>query len=140
MAEKENGDLSSAEVARRLKKALKNKGKTQAAIASLCGVTPQALTGWLTTGAIHKRHLIAIAEFLNEPIHYFIDPDYDPASPRAQGALLGQRWAKLPERYRPGVMRALEDGERLAKQDAEMVGDEVGVDEPSPQARKRRSA
>ncbi len=41
----------------------KASGKTAAALAAHCGVTPQAVNGWLTTGRIRKRHLAHAALF-----------------------------------------------------------------------------
>jgi len=46
----------------RLITAIRGSGVTQAHIADLCGVTPQAVAGWLKTGSFDKTHLPTISQ------------------------------------------------------------------------------
>ena len=64
----------------------------RAALARYCGVTPQAVNGWLRTGRMRKANVVRAAEFLGTR------PDFSPApaqareSPAAYGAAQGGHW------------------------------------------------
>lgn len=49
----------------------------QTALADACGVTPQAVNGWLETGRIHKKHLTTIARLCGVKVDYFLDESID---------------------------------------------------------------
>lgn len=47
---------------------------TKSELARHCGVSDQAVTGWVQTGRIAKRHLPQVARFLNMPIEALLNP------------------------------------------------------------------
>lgn len=69
---KRESGAEGAELGRRIAKALKDVGKTQVELANYCGVTPQAITGWLKTGRVKKGKLSSIAKFTNRNLDYFL--------------------------------------------------------------------
>ncbi|HMY38134.1 MAG TPA: YdaS family helix-turn-helix protein, partial [Marinagarivorans sp.] len=58
-------------MAERLKLTLKG-GPSQTAIAHACGVTDQAVTGWLKTGRISKAHLPTISKLCGVDLNWLI--------------------------------------------------------------------
>lgn len=52
--------------------ALDHAGKKQAWLARECGVTPQAVSGWIKTGNVDKAHLPTIADRTGLPIDWFL--------------------------------------------------------------------
>lgn len=77
--------LDNDEMARRVRHALDGaKRGVQAAVASACGITPQAVTGWRSTGLVDKGYLVALARLTNRRVDYFLDEsvtDEQSASP-----------------------------------------------------------
>lgn len=67
--------LDNAEMARRVRFALDNAGRgTQAAIAREGGITPQAVTGWRSSGTVDKAHIAVLAKYTKRKVAYFLDP------------------------------------------------------------------
>jgi transcriptional regulator with XRE-family HTH domain len=66
--------LDSKEMARRIKMAMDEAKPpiTGADLAEACGVTPQAVSGWRSTGRLGKRHLMTIARLTGRPVEYFV--------------------------------------------------------------------
>lgn len=64
--------LTTKELGRRVKTAIQKAGVSQAKLAEECGVTPQAVSGWLRTGRIAKRHLTVIATLTKQDLDYFL--------------------------------------------------------------------
>lgn len=59
-------------------------GKSRVELARLCGVTPQSVNGWITTGKVSKKYLPMIAEYIGVDPIYLINEEppraiYDPA-------------------------------------------------------------
>lgn len=46
----------------RIKTAIKNSGLTQSYVAKQCGVTKQAITGWIKNSSIDKKNLLQLSE------------------------------------------------------------------------------
>lgn len=77
--------LDATELARRLRAAMDSEPKvSSAALAERCGVTPQAVHGWRTTGRVAKGHLPVIAEMTRKPIEFFLEAE--PGASRATRA------------------------------------------------------
>jgi hypothetical protein len=65
---KSNVRPASAQLAATLKKAMEKEGVGNADLARACGVTVQAVTGWLKTGRLSKRHLPVISRLVKKSI------------------------------------------------------------------------
>jgi transcriptional regulator with XRE-family HTH domain len=101
---------------------------TSSALADACNVSPQAVNGWRKNGRIRKHHLPIVAKITGQPLRYFVDADYDPASLEALADQIAVRWTALPDFLRPNVTSALEQAERAAR---EQPGP-VAVETPAP--------
>jgi hypothetical protein len=64
--------LDAKEIGRRITKAMDEAEVAGAALAEACGVTPQAISGWRSTGRFHKKHLPTIATLTGKPMEYFV--------------------------------------------------------------------
>lgn len=64
--------LDNEERALRIRAAIKESALTKAAIAERLGVSPQAITGWETTGRISRNAMAGLAMATAKPIEYFI--------------------------------------------------------------------
>lgn len=76
----------SERVAERLRAALLDSKVSDVQLASECGVTKQAITGWKKTGRIAKKHLPTVAALTHKPVEYFLLQEVDhikPAKPSA---------------------------------------------------------
>lgn len=62
---------TSAVVAQRLNEAFSASQLRQSDIAEACGVSRQAVKGWLNTGRIDKRHLSAVAALFQRDVEWF---------------------------------------------------------------------
>lgn len=60
------------ELAERLNDAIKDADIRPADVARECGVTPQAVHDWQTTGRIGKQHLMTLCRITKKPIEYFL--------------------------------------------------------------------
>lgn len=49
----------------------------QSDIANACGVTKQAVQGWLKTGRFDKKHLPKLAQLTGRPLAWWLDADSD---------------------------------------------------------------
>ena len=49
----------------RIKEAIKGSGLTQSAVADQCGVSKQAITGWIKTSSIDKQNLLKLCKITN---------------------------------------------------------------------------
>lgn len=67
-------------LAAKLRYALEKSGVSQQSIASECGITKQAITGWKRTGRVAKPHLIVLARLTGFPLEWWLDGK-DPAAP-----------------------------------------------------------
>jgi phage repressor protein C with HTH and peptisase S24 domain len=65
-------NLSLPERARRIRDAIRASQISKTALAEQLGVSPQAITGWETTGRIGKESLAGLAAATGRPIEYFI--------------------------------------------------------------------
>lgn len=72
---------------------------TSAALAKECGVTPQAVNGWRTTGRVAKRHLATVAKLTGKPLEYFLG-DTNGAIAASHGLKLGIEEAEAIKRLR----------------------------------------
>jgi hypothetical protein len=68
------GVLDSAEIGRRLKKAMDEAEPpvSGADLAYACKVSPQAVSGWRKTGRFSKRHLPTISRLTGKPVEFFV--------------------------------------------------------------------
>jgi phage repressor protein C with HTH and peptisase S24 domain len=73
-------EKSRLEMAARLREAIAD-GPSKAAIATACNVTDQAITGWLKTGRIHKKHLPTIARLTHRRLEWLMDGSSDVNDP-----------------------------------------------------------
>jgi phage repressor protein C with HTH and peptisase S24 domain len=66
-------DDKKAELLRkRLAQAFADKpGMTQAALAEVCGVTPQAVSGWKKTGQVDPKHFPTLVKAFGKPLEYW---------------------------------------------------------------------
>lgn len=71
-------------LADRLRATLTKTGITKAQIARACGVTPQAVNGWLTTGRISKEALQRFSEATNTTTEWLVTGKQAPASAVAE--------------------------------------------------------
>lgn len=65
-------DYPQSDLAERLKKALEDSGVRQVDLARACGVTEQAVHGWITNGRIGKHHLPTISAITGKGLDYFL--------------------------------------------------------------------
>lgn len=68
----ETDRLTNEETAERIRLAIFTCPKPKTEIAELLNVTPQAITGWETTGRISKTSLAGLAKITSLPFEYFI--------------------------------------------------------------------
>ena len=61
-----------ADLADRLRRALDESGVSQADLGRACGVTDQAVHGWVTNGRIGKQHLPTISALTGKGLDYFL--------------------------------------------------------------------
>ena len=61
------------ELAERLRLALEAASVSPSMLAKICGVTKQAVNGWLTTGRISKHHLPTVSDVTRMPLEYFLE-------------------------------------------------------------------
>lgn len=64
---------TAATVADKLRLALREAGVTQTQVAQYCGVTKQAVQGWIKTGRIDKQRLPKLAEITGRPLSWWLD-------------------------------------------------------------------
>lgn len=75
--------LSTSErMAQKLNQALKEKGLTQTAFATLCGASKQTVHSWKKTGRIDKMHLQKFVEILGHPLEWWLEVE----QPQTQAA------------------------------------------------------
>lgn len=88
--------LDADALARRLRKAMDEHDPkiTGAALASECGVKPQAVSGWRKNGRVHKRHLQKIVAVTGKPLEYFLSSTVPPE--KSDGKHNGHHHAKRP--------------------------------------------
>lgn len=97
--------LSNEETAAIIRAAIAESPKTKAEIAEALGVTPQAITGWETTGRIGKATLAGLAALTGKPMQSFIarrsnvasDGGWHDLNATMQGVALGDGMA--PDEY-----------------------------------------
>lgn len=64
--------LNSQALAKLLRDAVRDADLRPSQLAERCGVTRQAVNGWMRDGRVAKRHLQRIAEVTNKPLTYFL--------------------------------------------------------------------
>lgn len=64
---------TSAGLAKKLATALHEARLSQVMVANACGVTKQAVQGWLRTGRIDKKHLPKLSEISGKPLSWWLD-------------------------------------------------------------------
>lgn len=68
--------LEHEEMARRVSEALDASPRgVQSKLAKLCGITPQAVTGWRTTGKVAKEFIPVLAKVTGRSIAFFLEQD-----------------------------------------------------------------
>ncbi len=101
----EQGNLTNEERAERIREAIANAPMKKSALAEFLGVSPQAITGWETTGRIARGTMAGLATAAGKPIEFFIRrdwqrlDDWDDVLGYAQAVGLGkgaeaQEWAE----------------------------------------------
>lgn len=75
--------LDSDSLSHRIREAIDGSGKSRAEIAEQCGVTPQAVNGWLTTGRISKLKIARLASVTGLPLEFFMPTDVPAVAPPA---------------------------------------------------------
>lgn len=74
--------LSTAEkMAAKLAEAISHPKIPQTTIAEACGVTKQAVQGWLKNGRIDKGHFAALARVTGRPLEWWFDAETGRSSP-----------------------------------------------------------
>lgn len=103
--------LDGKELARRIREAMDESKPpvTGSALAKACGVTPQAVHGWRTTGKVDKKHLRRLAALTKRPLTYFLDDENNLRQEDAQytigGASLIEDYEALPSGLREYLER-----------------------------------
>lgn len=64
---------TSESLSMKLANALEASDFKAADVARACGVSPQAVNGWVKTGRIDKKHLKRLSEIFNKPLDYWLD-------------------------------------------------------------------
>ncbi len=64
--------LTGKQIGKRIEDALLDAKRTKAGLAEHCGVTPQAVTGWVKHGRISKGRIEKVAEYTSKPLDYFL--------------------------------------------------------------------
>ena len=64
---------TSERMAQKLAEAIAGAKLRQSDVAQACGVTKQAVQGWLKTGRIDKKHLATLAQLTNHPLTWWFD-------------------------------------------------------------------
>lgn len=59
-------------VGQRIAEAIERANISQVQLAKACGVTPQAVTGWIRDGAIKKKHLVAVAKLTGCTVEWLL--------------------------------------------------------------------
>ena len=62
-------------MAAKLAEAISNPPIKQSTVAEECGVTKQAVQGWLKTGRFDKKHLPKLAKLTNRPLSWWLDDE-----------------------------------------------------------------
>jgi hypothetical protein len=112
--------LDRIELARRIREAMdKAEPRVKSAyLAEQCGVTPQAVHGWRTTGRVAKGYLERIAWITKKPLQYFLGNDSIPEA-NYEGIMEGEALARLrralPEWRRYVIGLAMEDSHTAQK-------------------------
>ena len=61
------------DIGQRIKAVIKESGRTQAQVADYCGVTRQAITGWVATNSINKNNLAKLCEYTGANINWILN-------------------------------------------------------------------
>jgi len=64
--------LEKADIANRLKSAMERERVSNSELAELCGVSIQAVTGWLQTGRVSRKHFPALAHRLRVSVPWLM--------------------------------------------------------------------
>ena len=87
------------------------KGK-QKELARLCGVSPQAITGWIKSGKVDKKHYKIIASFCGVPVSKLHELNSIPSEISEPAGLpyedqdiyeLVEMWPNMPENIKNGI-------------------------------------
>jgi transcriptional regulator with XRE-family HTH domain len=114
------GISTSTELAIRLKQALDQSKASKTALAAACGVTTQAVSSWLRTGRVHKRHLQTIAVQLNTSVAWLLGEQDGGVAERE----LVRLFAGLSEESRH---KLVQEARWLANNEASHAGKAAGV-------------
>lgn len=81
-------------MAAKLAEAIKDPPIEQTVIAEACGVTKQAVSGWLKTGRFDKKHLPTLARVTGRPLTWWLDGGGNAAATTEEAAILAalQDW------------------------------------------------
>lgn len=83
--------LSTSEIiAAKLAIAIETSGVKQSAIAIACGVSKQAVQGWLKTGRIDKKHLITLAKLTGRDLTWWLEGPTSTAAASEEGRAIAQ--------------------------------------------------
>lgn len=72
--------LTTEEIAERVREAIEGMPMSKASVAEAAGVSPQAITGWMSTGRIGKTSIATLARLSGKPIEYFMYRDWERAT------------------------------------------------------------
>jgi len=67
-------------MAQKLGEAMADPPLKQSDVATACGVSKQAVQGWLKTGRFDKKHLPTLARVTGRPLGWWLDAESDGAS------------------------------------------------------------
>lgn len=102
---------TSQQMAIKLKEAISIAKVTQTQVATACGVTKQAVQGWVKTGRFDKKHLPTLAAITGKPLEWWLDIASDNAAATEEEKILA----------------ALQDWRMQASQKSREVIDQLGV-------------
>lgn len=104
-------------MAQKLGQALEESGLTQTVLAERCGVSKQAVQGWLKTGRIDKGRLASLASATGKPLEWWLDAEPTPLAINSASESLSEykasRW--------PFTFISQQDYQRLSERQMGMV-------------------
>jgi transcriptional regulator with XRE-family HTH domain len=95
-----NDETDPINIAARLKSAIAAAKVPKTTLATKCGVSDQAVTGWTKTGRISKKNLPAIAQALNVSVNWLLTGEDDDRQPGNDAVALSPQEMALLELFR----------------------------------------
>jgi len=124
-------------MAQRITEAFDEAGLTSVAVAEFCGVTPQAVNGWKTTGRIGKDQLPKLVALTGRPLQFWLGADAEvapksaasEAMERLERAMHGKSQAEITR-----IVDAVEVLLRGGKATSRPAGTRIEFDTTTPTA------